>query len=122
MISYRKTFFGLNLLVRAHGSAVYKSIFPGAVSVAIFFLFDRVWHEDDDVNFDHPYTIGIIVSTVSLLVVFRANYAYQRYWEAVGSVHGAMSKWLDATVHTANFICSHTCTMGLDRYRSPRAI
>ena len=113
MISYSKSFFGLNLLVRAHGSAVYKSIFPGAVSVGILLLFDLVWHKNssnsnnnnnnnDDDNFDQPYTISIFVSTVSLLVVFRANYAYQRYWEAVGSVYGAMSKWLDATVHTSN--------------------
>ena len=40
---------------------------------------------------------------VSFLIVFRANYGYQRYWEACGAVHQMMSKILDATVHTAAF-------------------
>lgn len=60
-------------------------------------------HYDDgsangnDEYLNHPYAIGVLVSSVSFLIIFRANYGYQRYWEACTTVHKLMSKWQDAT-------------------------
>lgn len=52
---------------------------------------------------NHPYAVGVLVSSVSFLIIFRANYAYQRYWEACTNIHQVISKWSDATTFTAIF-------------------
>jgi len=49
---------------------------------------------------EHPYGIGVLISSISFLIIFRANHGYQRYWNACGDVHHMMSKWLDAAVST----------------------
>ena len=104
MIIYSKKFLGLNILLRPSGSAIYKAAVPGLVSVLFVFLFRYVWKEHDPSDeLDHPYGIGILVSSVSFVIIFRANYGYQRHWEACGAVHVLMSKWLDAASNTAMF-------------------
>eukprot|EP00978_Attheya_sp_CCMP212_P008998 scaffold21187_cov54-Attheya_sp.AAC.3 len=104
MIEYYKGAYSLNLLFRIHGSAIYKGAIPGLFSVAIFFMIDVWWRgSDPEPDLEHPYAVGVLVSSVSFIIIFRANYGYQRYWEACGATHHFMSKWLDATVHTATF-------------------
>lgn len=107
MIQYFKGAFGLNLLLRIHGSAVYRGMIPGIVSVGVF-LAMATTHEEST---SHPYSVGVLVSSVSFLIIFRANQGYNRYWEACGNIHHMMSKWLDATTHTA---CYH---MQCDHYK-----
>ena len=80
MIDYFKGIYGLNLLARVHGSALYKGSLVGLLSVLVYLLIDLPWNKDDDL--DHPYGVGVLVSSVSFLIIFRANYGYQRYWEA----------------------------------------
>lgn len=108
MIEYTKGAYGLNLLWRVHGSAVYAASFPGVISAAIFLLIHYKW-EDSDSALNHPYGIGVFVTSVTFLIVFRANNGYQRYWEACGAVHHFMSKWLDAVIHTGvyHLQCAH---------------
>ena len=57
----------------------------------------------------HPYAIGLLVSSTTFLVVFRANNGYNRYWEACTATHHLLSKWLDATTHMAiyHLQCDH---------------
>jgi len=110
MIEYYKGTYGFNLLYRVHGSAVYKALIPGLVSVMIFMIIRQVYRDKVvEENLDHPYAVGVLVSSVSFLIVFRANHGYQRYWEACGAVHQMMSKWMDTTVQTAAFHmqCDH---------------
>ena len=95
MIEYSNTLYGLGLLTRVHGSAVFKAAIPGALSAVFFLLIVFRWNpESPEKELDHPYAIGVLVTSVSFLVVFRANNAYQRYWEACSSVHHMTSKWL----------------------------
>ncbi|KAL9183284.1 hypothetical protein ACHAXT_005071 [Thalassiosira profunda] len=101
MIDYFKGIYGLNLLARVHGSALYKGSLVGLLSVLVYLLIDLRWNKGDDL--DHPYGVGVLVSSVSFLIIFRANYGYQRYWEACGALHHFMSKWMDATMHAAVF-------------------
>jgi len=114
MIDYFKGIYGLNLLFRVHGSALYKGSLVGIISVLFFLAIQLQWNtsgnrRDMDENgnhyddLDHPYGVGVLVSSVSFLIVFRANYGYQRFWEACGAVNHFMSKWMDATQHTAVF-------------------
>lgn len=114
MIEYYKGAYSLNLLARAHGSATYKAILPGILSIVVYLLLATQWNVDDTFADDekplrHPYAAGVLVSTVSFIIIFRANNSYQRYWEACGAVHTMMSKWLDAVVHTGQYHlqCKH---------------
>lgn len=59
--------------------------------------------QDDHYYVNHPYAIGVLVSSVSFLIIFRANYGYQRYWEACTTVHKLMSKWMDVAVFASVF-------------------
>ena len=110
MIEYFRGPYGANLLFRWHGSALAKAFLPGLCSVSIYLSLHYVYHNDTHttdpgyVNYvSNPYAIGVLVSSVSFLIIFRANYGYQRYWEACTTVHQLMSKWMDATVFAAVF-------------------
>ncbi|KAL7467384.1 hypothetical protein ACHAXS_007631 [Conticribra weissflogii] len=127
MIDYFKGIYGLNLLFRVHGSALYKGSLVGIISVLFFLAIQLQWNtsgnrRDMDENgnhyddLDHPYGVGVLVSSVSFLIVFRANYGYQRFWEACGAVNHFMSKWMDATQHTAVF---HMQNSNYDEMRPP---
>lgn len=126
MITYDKTAFGLNLIFRVHGSAVYRAVIPGLLSVLCLFMF-RGFRNSWDGSFEqvfgrlendlqHPYAVGVLVSSTTFLIVFRINNAYNRYWEAAGGVHHMMSKWLDATIHTA---CYHMQCAHYDQIKPP---
>lgn len=131
MIEYGRGPFGLSLLFRWNGSALIKAFVPGLFSVTLYLslyysLFDYARHyyynlfsdnaanaSPEEVNEDetelivdylnHPYAIGVLIASVSLLITFRANYGYQRYWEGASAVHSMQSKFMDATVHAAVF-------------------
>jgi predicted membrane chloride channel (bestrophin family) len=114
MITYNRSAFGFNLLFRVSGSAVYRSVFPSLFSVAIYFLVHFQYStllpsylEEKDLG--HPYAIGVLVGSVTFLIVFRANQGYARYWEGAGASHVMMSKFMDATMHTGvyHLQCKH---------------
>jgi len=90
-----------------------KACLPALLSVIFYYIFLHVYKSPNKgtelEDLGHPYAVGVLMTGVSFLIVFRANYGYQRYWEACGAVHQMMSKILDATVHTAAFHmqCSH---------------
>ena len=107
MIQYFKGAFGLNLLFRFHGSAIYRAMLPGTISVAIYLSIAMTGTYTDSTS--HPYAVGVLVGSVSFLIIFRANQGYSRYWEACSSVFQMMSKWLDATTHTGcyHMQCDH---------------
>jgi len=43
----------------------------------------------------HPYAFQLFAYLLGFLMVFRTNFAYQRYWEAMGMVQAMGAKWLD---------------------------
>lgn len=116
MITYDRSAFGLNLIFRVHGSAVYRSVLPSLFSVAIYclahFRYQAGWfpyHEEQEQDSGHPYAFGVLVSSITFLIVFRASQGYARYWEGAGAVHSMMSKWLDASIHAGvyHLQCDH---------------
>lgn len=100
MIPYEKTFIGISTVFRVDGSPLYRAAIPGLISVALFIFLDSVHDNSDDSYLEHPYGVGVLISSISLLIVFRANHGYQRYWNACGDVHNMVSRWLDAATHT----------------------
>ena len=104
MIEYYRGAYGANLLTRWHGSSLAKAFIPGALGVLLYFIllfFDNT--PDNEEYLNHPYAVGVLVSSVSFLIIFRANYGYQRYWEACTTVHTLMSKWVDTAIFIAVF-------------------
>lgn len=90
MIQYHRSAFGVNLLTRIHGSAVFRGAFMGALSVIFLIIMRSTWdshpgRSNGEIN--HPYAVGVLVATLTFLLVFRAQSAYARYWEACGAIY-----------------------------------
>ena len=121
MITYNRSAFGINLLFRLHGSAIYRSCVPAFFAVLFFLLIkalsnhslielkDVSYNNEIGDNLGHPYAVGVIITGTTFLIVFRANQGYSRYWEACSSVYQMMSKWMDASSHIAcyHMQCDH---------------
>ena len=90
MIQYHRSAFGLNLLTRVRGSAVFRGAFMGVLAVVCFVLMREFWGPSKlrlNGELGHPYAVGVLVGTLTFLLVFRAQSAYARYWEACGNVY-----------------------------------
>ena len=112
MLTYNKSVFSLQILMRIHGSAAYKATLPALLSVCLYFVFRSFIQEEEEHDASsisnnkltsHPYAIGALVSSISFVLIFRANFGYQRYWEGATSIYQSMSKWLDAVTMTGAF-------------------
>lgn len=113
MIKYNNGLFGFQLLFRLHGSAVFKSIPPATISCLIYVLlyFTVFYNNDiiDDPILFHPYPMGALISALTFLLTFRANFSYQRYWEAMTTVHAMHSKWMDVGMQLAACHLQSSC-------------
>merc|ERR1719329_319164 len=109
MIPYAGKLFNFDLLLRVHGSAVYKAIVPSAVSTAIYLLLYYFMADGSDLDMidsrllSHPYALAALVSAFTFMLTFRANFGYNRYWEGCTAIHHMHSKWLDMAMHLAAF-------------------
>ena len=85
MIDYFKGVYGINLLFRVHGSALYKGSLVGILSVFVYLAIELRWNKygrvrdrgndiNNDDDLDHPYGVGVLISSVAFLIIFRANY------------------------------------------------
>jgi predicted membrane chloride channel (bestrophin family) len=108
MIDYYKGIYNINLLFRIHGSSLYKSSLLGLFSTILYLALNfkiqiPIFLPLTDDDLDHPYGVGVLVSSVGFLIVFRANYSYRRYWDGVSYVHNMLSKWGDVAVNASVF-------------------
>ena len=83
MITYQSHLFGLPLLTRAHGSAVYRAVIPSLLSTAILLIGVYVFDNPIDENQVDPvikqnFAIGAFIGFFTFLVTFRASFAYGR--------------------------------------------
>ena len=103
MIKYNAGMYGLQVLTRLHGSAAYKALTPAVISTVVFVIFYSII----DVNFheltEQSYPFSALVVAFTFLLTFKANFSYQRYWEACTAVHQMHSKWLDVGMDLAAF-------------------
>ena len=77
MIPYVNSSFGLRILARANGSALYKSMFPTLISTIIYITLVFTIGDmelEDEIIFIHPYPMQALVTAFTFLLVFRANY------------------------------------------------
>jgi predicted membrane chloride channel (bestrophin family) len=102
-IAQLQTFF---VPLSATGSAVFKSLTPSLLSSGIYLLlhfFKDIDSNDEEALIGHPYAIGAFIAALTFLLAFRANFAYNRYWEACTAVHQMHSKWIDVGTEMAAF-------------------
>lgn len=103
MIRYRKTYCGFSLLFRIAGTAWPYGILPGLLSCGLsiglsFWDAADVEIRDRSEFISHPYAFQLFAYLLGFLMVFRTNFAYQRYWEAMGMVQAMGAKWLDGAL------------------------
>jgi predicted membrane chloride channel (bestrophin family) len=79
MIKYYGGAYGLQILLRLHGSAVFKSLTPALLSTAIYVI---LWHfyvknQQQDI-LEHPYPMGALLVAFSFLLTFKMSFSYDR--------------------------------------------
>lgn len=79
MIKYTKGIFGLNLLFRVHGSAIYRAVLPAILAAITFILIYHFWDKDPQSVLLHPYAAGVLIGGITFLLVFRVTQSYGRY-------------------------------------------
>ena len=64
MIIYTKNSFGVNLIFRVHGSAVYRAVIPAMIAVGFYFFFEQVWYREprEEVVRDCPVSVCVAFS------------------------------------------------------------
>jgi hypothetical protein len=72
--------------------------------------------EEGNEILEHPYPMGALVAAFTFLLAFRANFSYNRYWEALGHIHQMHSKWLDFATEVAAF---HLQAERYDAFKPP---
>jgi predicted membrane chloride channel (bestrophin family) len=85
------------------GSAVFRSLPPSLLSTGIYFILYYTTDLENNNILGHTYSMGALIGALTFLLAFRANFSYNRYWEAVTAVHQMHSKWLDVGLETATF-------------------
>ncbi len=101
--------FASKILFRLHGSAVFKSCTPALLSSIIYIALFQYTKINELDLLDHPYPIGSLVTAFSFLLIFRANFSYNRYWEAQTAIHTMHSKFLDVATELAAFHLQSAC-------------
>jgi len=100
MITYSKSLGGFWLIFRCIGTSWPSGIIPGLVASAISLILGYLEDVDDVVRppsdfISNTYAFQLFAYLLGILMVFRTNFAYNRYWEAVGMVQAMAAKWLD---------------------------
>lgn len=100
MILYSKDWGGCALLFQLRGTSWPHAIFPALIStclgVIIGVLSDfNTLVETKELFMVHPYPFQLYAFIVGFLIVFRTNFAYQRYWEGRSTIAQMDGKWLD---------------------------
>lgn len=83
MIEYADEVFGLGSLARVHGSAVSRGVIPALLSTSLLVIAVQVFGIPIEENGDrrvteHPYVFQVLISAITFLITYRANFAYQR--------------------------------------------
>mmetsp|Transcript_34653 Transcript_34653/g.78361 ORF Transcript_34653/g.78361 Transcript_34653/m.78361 type:complete len:499 (+) Transcript_34653:133-1629(+) len=108
MIHYKKGCAGLWIVLHFAGTSWSSGIIPGLISACIGLAISQVSDldatiSDEDRFIDNPYPFQLFAYMVGFLMVFRTNFAYQRYWEALDAVQRMGAKWFDGACMSIAF-------------------
>lgn len=92
--------FELGILFRLRGSVLPKAAmlaFPSAgFAVALHFYFDWMGYTLEPIASGGPVW-ALMTTALAVLIVFRTNQAYSRYWEGATLLMQVRGEWLNAT-------------------------
>lgn len=108
MIYYRKGYGGFFILFRLVGTSWPFGVIPGLIALGISLALSYITVLDDIIRdrsefISHPYAFQLFAYLLGFLMVFRTNFAYQRYWEAIGAMQNMAAKWLDGALMGITF-------------------
>lgn len=108
MIYYRKGWAGLFVVFRFAGTAWPFGVFPGILSASVGLGLSFVEKAeslitDEDRFIENPYPFQLFAYLVGFVIVFRTNFAYQRYWESVDAVQRMGAKLIDGACMVVAF-------------------
>jgi len=100
MLTYSKGWGGLFLVLRFAGTSWPHGIMPGLLSACLGLALGLVRELDDvivdeDAFVKNPYPYQLFAYLVGFVLIFRTNFGYTRYWEALDAVQRMGAKWLD---------------------------
>mmetsp|Transcript_60968 Transcript_60968/g.178272 ORF Transcript_60968/g.178272 Transcript_60968/m.178272 type:complete len:417 (-) Transcript_60968:153-1403(-) len=100
MITYKKGYYGIGLIFRVAGTAWPHGILPGLYSATLGLILGlleevNILITDDSQFLVNPYPYQLFAYLVGFILVFRTNFGYSRYWDALDAVQRMGSKWLD---------------------------
>lgn len=108
MILYSKAWGGVPILFQFRGTAWPYAILPALMSTALGLILGLIADFNDLVEekeefMVHPYPFQLYAFIVGFLIVFRTNFAYQRYWEGRSTIAQMDGKWLDGACMAITF-------------------
>mmetsp|Transcript_10897 Transcript_10897/g.22508 ORF Transcript_10897/g.22508 Transcript_10897/m.22508 type:complete len:407 (-) Transcript_10897:58-1278(-) len=108
MLTYKKGCSGIYLLLRIAGTAWPHGILPGLLSAGLGLVLSSVKDVDDLVSnkelfIDNPYPYQLFAYLVGFVLIFRTNFSYLRYWEALDAVQRMGAKWADGACMAVAF-------------------
>lgn len=99
MLTFRKGYAGILVLLRFRGTAWPYGILPGLISASIGLVLsfqteaNDVIATDDEFLVNH-YPFQLFAYLVGFFMVFRTNFTYRRYWLALEAVQIMGARWL----------------------------
>mmetsp|Transcript_49524 Transcript_49524/g.105923 ORF Transcript_49524/g.105923 Transcript_49524/m.105923 type:complete len:431 (+) Transcript_49524:57-1349(+) len=108
MIVYKKGYWGFFILLHFAGTSWPAGIVPGLFSAIMGFVLSKVAAIDETVSdkerfLNNPYPFQLFAYLVGFVMVFRTNFAYQRYWLALDAVQRMGAKWFDGACMGVTF-------------------
>jgi len=103
MIVYTKAYGGLFLIFRVVGTSWPAGVVPGLLAGGTSLALGAWQGLDDHMRsrgdfIAHPYAFGLFASLLGIILVFRTNFSYSRYWEAISMVQAMGAKWMDGAL------------------------
>eukprot|EP00746_Dinoflagellata_sp_MGD_P002959 gnl/MRDRNA2_/MRDRNA2_105772_c0_seq1.p1 gnl/MRDRNA2_/MRDRNA2_105772_c0~~gnl/MRDRNA2_/MRDRNA2_105772_c0_seq1.p1 ORF type:complete len:447 (-),score=38.33 gnl/MRDRNA2_/MRDRNA2_105772_c0_seq1:96-1436(-) len=108
MIVYSKGWGGCSLLCQLRGTSWPHAIFPALISTCFGVIIGALRDfntlvETKELFMVHPYPFQLYAFVVGFLIVFRTNFAYQRYWEGRSTIAQMDGKLLDGACMAITF-------------------
>jgi len=107
MIHYDQRYYGGVFLTCVCNGSVYWNVLPYASFTVLHVLilkagpFYDLWEMGAIIG--HPFVYQVFTFVLGFVIVFRANLAYQRFWEGRGMLELMSSKWSDAALQSTVF-------------------
>lgn len=98
MILYPNKYWGFPSLKRLYGSALPRGFIFSCMGTLLAILIQFTISQETlkDWFLGHPYPFSVFSFGIGFILVFRNNFAYQRYWEGRTQLQTMDARFVDA--------------------------